>query len=159
ASIAKVVMNAAPAISNDESKLYVAVSQGDSEGGYLVVLDSSTLNRIGQVRLKDANGNDALLNDNGSASPMIGPHGDVFFGVLGTPIQSNNYRGWLLHFSENLSQTYIPAAFGWDITPSVVPRAMVPSYAGGSSYLLMTKYNNYSAGQFDLAILDPQDTM
>ena len=90
---------------------------------------------------------------------MIGPDGDVFYGVLENPFGSNNRRGWLLHFSENLTQTYVPAAFGWDVTPSVVPRTMVPSYAGESPYLLMTKYNNYNTHQYDLAILDPNDMM
>src|SRR5436190_5563221 len=76
-NIKKVAMNAAPALSNDGKTLYVAVSQGDFGYGYLVALDSATLGRIGneglQVRLKDPNGNDGLLSDNGSASPTVGP--------------------------------------------------------------------------------------
>ena len=35
-----------------------------------------------QVRLKDPNGNDALLANDGTASPTVGPNGDVFIGVL-----------------------------------------------------------------------------
>src|SRR5262249_54715791 len=46
---------------------------------------------------------------------------------------------------------------------SIVPASMVPSYHGTSSYLLMTKYNNYADSGGDgvnkLAILDPQVTM
>jgi hypothetical protein len=167
ASMMKVVMNAAPALSNDGKTLYVVVSQGDFSAGTLVALDSTTLSRIGpsgtQVRLKDPNGNDALLPDNGSASPTIGSNGDVFFGVLENPFPYNHDRGWLLHFSSDLSQTYAPGAFGWDDTASVVPATMVPSYSGTSSYLLMTKYNNYAGlggdGVNKLAIVDPTATM
>ena len=57
----------------------------------------------------------------------------------------------------------MPGGFGWDDTPSIVPAAMVPSYAGTSSYLLMTKYNNYrGVGTGDginrLAVIDPRAT-
>jgi hypothetical protein len=51
--------------------------------------------------------------------------------------------------------------FGWDDTASIVPASMVPSYHGGSNYLIMTKYNNYADpgyggnGHNMLAILDP----
>jgi hypothetical protein len=73
---------------------------------------------------------------------------------------AHNARGWLLHFDATLAQTRIPGSFGWDDTASVVPAALVPSYTGTSSYLLMTKYNNYgSAGSGDsknkIAVLDP----
>jgi hypothetical protein len=44
-----------------------------------------------------------------------------------------------------------------------VPAAAVPSYTGASSYLVMTKYNNYAGigtgdGRNQLAILDPQSS-
>lgn len=167
ATITKVVMNAAPALSNNGQKLYIAVSHGNFSAGYLVALNSATLERIGtsgqQVKLLDPNGNDAILPDDGSASPTVGPDGDVFFGVLENPLAYNHYRGWLLHFSGDLDQSKIPGAFGWDDTASVVPASMVPSYSGTSSYLLLTKYNNYVQGGGDgihkLAILDPQATM
>jgi len=74
----------------------------------------------------------------------------------------NNYRGWLLHFNSTLTQTKIPGAFGWDDTASIVPASVVPSYHGSSSYLLMTKYNNYANaggnGSNKIAILDPMNT-
>lgn len=166
ASISKVVMNSAPALSNDGKTLYVAVNRGDFDYGYLVALDSATLARIGsgrQVRLKDPNGRDASLPDDGSASPTVGPDGDVFFGVLENPFPYNHDRGWLLHFSSDLSQSFAPGAFGWDDTASIVPATMIPSYSGSSAYLLMTKYNNYAGAGGDgvnkLAIVDPQDTM
>lgn len=167
AGITNVAMNAALALSNDGQKVYVAVSRGNFTSGYLLALNSTTLQRIGtngqQVRLLDPNGSDGLLSDNGSASPTVGPDGDVYFGVLENPLGSNHYRGWLLHFSSDLSQTKTPGSFGWDDTASIVPASMVPSYSGTSPYLLMVKYNNYVQGGGDgvneLAILDPHATM
>jgi len=167
AGITKVAMNAAPALSNDGQKVYVAVSQGNFSYGYLVALNSNTLQRIGangqQVRLLDPDGSDGLIADDGTASPTIGPDGDVYFGVLENPLSYNHYRGWLLHYSSDLSQSKTPGAFGWDDTASIVPASMVPSYHGTSSYLLMTKYNNYAEGGGDgvnkIAILDPHGTM
>jgi hypothetical protein len=54
----------------------------------------------------------------------------------------------------------VPGSFGWDVSPSVIPTSMVPSYTGTSTYLLALKYNNYEgAGTGDglnrLAVLDP----
>jgi hypothetical protein len=62
------------------------------------------------------------------------------------------------HFSADLSTAFAPGSFGWDITPSIIPASMVPSYHGSSTYLLMVKYNNYKGsgdGVNKLAILDP----
>jgi hypothetical protein len=83
---------------------------------------------------------------------------------LENPFPSNNDRGWLLHFSSDLTQSKLPGAFGWDDTASIVPANMVPSYTGTSSYLLMTKYNNYQGigtgdGVNKLAVLDPNAMM
>src|SRR5947208_20905 len=93
---------------------------------------------------------------------MVGPDGDVYFGVTDYNA-GNNARGWMLHFSSDLSQTKTPGAFGWDDTASVVPASMVPSYHGLSSYLIMTKYNNYiyigtGDGENKVAVLDPNAT-
>ena len=96
-----------------------------------------------------------------SAAPTVGPDGDVFYGVLeNNCCASHNDRGWLLHFNATLSQTKIPGSFGWDTTASVVPASAVAAYHGASTYLLLTKYNNYAgAGTGDgvnkVAILDP----
>ncbi len=165
------VTNAAPAVSLDGQSIYVAVSGAQGFGtGKLLKLNSATLATQSSVALKDVkSGLDAYLPDDGTASPMVGPDGDVYFGVLENPFASNHYRGWTLHFSNDLSQTKIPGAFGWDDTPSVVPSSMVPSYHGTSSYLLMTKYNNYAGANYPgtpngdgvnkIAILDPNATM
>jgi hypothetical protein len=165
-SIVKVAHNCAPGLSNDQKTLYVAVSFGSGYGGgYLCALDSRTLAPIAQVRLKDVHypTHDAILPDDGSASPTIGPDGDVYYGVLENPLSSNHLRGWLLHFDGSLGQLKTPGAFGWDDTPSIVPASLVPSYHGSSSYLVLTKYNNYVEGGGDgvnkMAVLDPNDTM
>lgn len=154
--------NCTPAISADGTKLYVAVSNG--KAGYLLELNSSTLATVAKVRLKDPkSGQDALISNDASATPTIGPDGDVYYGVLENPFPENNDRGWLLHFNSSLSTSKTPSAFGWDDTASVVPISMVPSYTGTSSYLLMTKYNNYIGigtgnGQNKIAIVDPNTT-
>jgi hypothetical protein len=166
-SINKVVHNCAPALSNNEKTLYVAVSNGAGFGfatGYLVALDSQTLAPLAHVQLLDPqSGALAILPEQGSASPMVGPDGDVYFGVLEDPFPDHHDRGWLLHFSTDLSQQKITGSFGWDDTASVVPSFMVPSYHGTSSYLIMTKYNNYAGlggnGANRLAVLDPNAVM
>ena len=159
----KVVMNCAPALGNDHKTLYVAVNSGNFGYGYLVALDSRTLAPLASIRLKDAGfpTHDAALPDDGTASPTVSPDGDVYFGVFEYQCCVNHDRGWLLHFDGALSQTKIPGAFGWDDTASIVPASLVSSYHGNSSYLLMTKYNNYADygvggnGSNKLAVLDP----
>ena len=172
-SITRVPHQAALALSNDEQTLYgvVAGSSGTAIS-YLVGLSPTTLalkeSSPGlkmRVALKDPrNGgvNNASITDDSSASPMVGPDGDVYYGVLGNPF--NGSRGWMLHFSGDLTQTKTPGGFGWDSTASVVPVSMVPSYAGTSTYLIFTKYNNYAGldggdGVNKIAVLDPNDTM
>jgi len=161
-SITQAAISCAPALSPDGSLLYVVVDNGSY--GYLLALNSSTLALVGSVRLKDpASGQDAWLYDGSSATPTVGPDGDVYFGVLENPFDSHNDRGWLLHFNSTLSQTKIPGSFGWDDTASIVPSTLVASYHGTSSYLLMTKYNNYAGigngnGHNRIAILDPNAT-
>jgi hypothetical protein len=155
-------MSCAPALSADGSILYIAVDDGNY--GYLLALDSTTLALESRVRLLDpSSGQDALIFNASSATPTVGPDGDVYFGVIENPFPSHNDRGWLLHFNSNLTKTKIPGSFGWDDTASVVPASIVPSYKGSSSYLLMTKYNNYGGigsgdGKNRIAILDPNAT-
>ena len=162
--ITNVNMCSAPALSRDESTIYVAVENSISDFGYLLALNSQTLGSQARVRLKDpSSGADALISDSSSASPTVGPDGDVYMGVLENPFPDHNDRGWLLHFDSTLSQTKIPGSFGWDDTVSIVPAPAVPSYKGTSTYLLMSKYNNYAGigdgdGVNKIAILDPTGT-
>ena len=158
-SVFEVSVSAAPALSPDGSILYVAVDNGND--GYLLALNSVTLAPIGKVLLKDpSSGLDAIIFDASSATPTVGPDGDVYFGVIENPFPNHNDRGWMLHYNADLTQTKIPGSFGWDDTASIVPSTMVPSYTGSSTYLLMTKYNNYCGsgsgnGKNEIAILDP----
>jgi hypothetical protein len=161
-SISQVAISCAPALSPDGTLLYVAV---DNESyGYMVALNSTTLVPVNHVLLTDpSSGQHATLFDGSSATPTVGPDGDVYFGVLENPFPDHNDRGWLLHFSSDLTKTKIPGSFGWDDTPSIVPASLVSSYQGTSSYLLMTKYNNYAGvgsgdGKNRIAILDPNAT-
>jgi hypothetical protein len=160
ATIDRLDMNSAPALSADGTSVYVAASSALGEG-YLLRLNSLTLERIASVRLLDPlTGTPAWISSDATSSPTVGPDGDVYFGVLEANRPSHNYRGWLLHYDAALGQTKIPGGFGWDITASIVPAAAVPSYTGASTYLVMTKYNNYGgAGTGDglnrMAILDP----
>jgi hypothetical protein len=158
-TMTEVALNSAPALSPDQTVVYVAIS--NSTWGYLVALNAQTLAPIAQVLLRDPeSGGLAGLTDDSSASPSIGPDGDVYFGVFENPFPENNDRGWLLHFDATLSELKTPGAFGWDDTVSMVPSSMVPSYQGKSIYLLMSKYNNYIGigsgdGMNRIAILDP----
>jgi hypothetical protein len=162
ASMIEVSTSCAPALSPDGSILYVAVDNGSA--GYLLALNSTTLALVNKTRLIDpSSGQDALIYNASSATPTVGPDGDVYFGVLENPFPLHNDRGWMLHYSGDLTKTKIPGSFGWDDTTSVVPATMVPSYTGTSQYLLMTKYNNYCGvgngdGHNKIAILDPNAT-
>ncbi len=160
----KVAQNNAPALSNDHKTLYTVVNSTNYYA-YLVALDSRTLAVLNRVRLKDAHytTNDAQVGDNATASPTIGPDGDVYIGVQENPTESNGNRGWLLHFNSTLTQQKVTGGFGWDTTASVVPARIVSSYTGGSPYLLMTKYNSYADdggdGTNKIAVLDPNQSM
>ena len=166
AAIAKVAMNSAPALSPDGATVYVAVNTaavaGSVQAGYLVALDSTTFALKARTVLTDpSTGTPAFVSDDSSASPTVGPDGDVYYGVLERTFGSHNARGWLLHFTAALASGGAPGSFGWDTTPSIVPAAIVPAYGGGSSYLLMTKYNNYAGvgsgdGANRIAVIDPR---
>ncbi|MEO5671590.1 MAG: hypothetical protein ABIR26_12925, partial [Ramlibacter sp.] len=164
-AIAKVATNSAPALSPDQRTVYVAVNKaavaGTVQTGYLLALDSATLEVRARAALLDpAAGSPARVSDNSTASPTVAPDGRVFFGVLESTYGTHNARGWLLQFDASLAAAGIPGSFGWDVTASIIPSAMVPSYTGLSGYLVAVKYNNYfRAGGGDglnrLAVLDP----
>ena len=159
--IVKLATNSAPALSPDGLTLYVAVNDS-TQHGYLLALDSRTLAaRARRPLVEPGTTTSARINDDGTSSPTIGPDGDVYFGVLEANYGTHNARGWLLHFDATLNRTLLPGSFGWDDTVSIVPAAMVPSYVGSSSYLLMSKYNNYAGvgtgdGVNRIAVLDPR---
>lgn len=164
-AVVKAATNSAIAISKDQKTIYVVandnIATGVRQTGYLLALDSTSLALKSKVQLIDPNEKGpANISDDSTASPLVAPDGDVYIGVLEKSYGSHNARGWLLHFNADLSQTKIPGSFGWDITPSLVPANLVPSYQGSSSYLLMVKYNNYERagsgdGMNEIAIIDP----
>ena len=166
AAVQKPAMNCAPVLSNDGSTVYIAVNiaatPGVTQRGYLLALNSTTLATRASVALIDPNlGTPARISDDGTSSPVVGPDGRVFYGVLEAQFPTHNARGWLLQFDALLGPIGVPGSFGWDVSPSVIPASMVPSYAGTSTYLLAQKYNNYvGAGTGDglnrLAVLDPK---
>jgi hypothetical protein len=153
-------MGAAPAISADQKTVYVVV-KGSGIEGQLLALSSTTLAPKGKTRLLDPFTHSvARVSEDSTASPTVGPDGDVYFGVLESIQGQHNSRGWLLHFDATLAESKTPGSFGWDDTASIVPASMVAGYSGTSSYLVMTKYNNYArSGSGDslnrVAVLDP----
>ena len=163
-TIVKPVLNCAPALSIDGSTVYIAANRGATsatQNGVLLALDSTTLATRASVALLDPNlGGPARLSDDGTAAPVVGPDGRVFYGVLERTFGTHNARGWLLQFDAALNPVGVPGSFGWDVSPSVIPASMVPSYTGTSTYLLAQKYNNYAGvgtgvGLNQLAVLDP----
>src|SRR5206468_1585334 len=144
--------------------VYVATTDGT--GGHLASLNATTLAPISSIQLLDPRPGygAAWIFSGSSAAPMVGPDGDVYFGVLEANFPSHNDRGWLLHFNSTLTQAKVPGSFGWDDTASVVPASTVASYTGSSSYLILSKYNDYAdfglgSGQNQVAILDPSAAM
>ena len=160
-----VPLNAAPALSPDGRTVYVPVVSSDPKTFFtksrLVALDARTLRPLRHVTLKDPDsGEDAFIVESSSASPTVGPDGDVYYGVLENPFPFHNDRGWLLHFDATLTQQKIPGSFGWDNTVSVLPATSLPAYRGTASYLLVSKDNNYDGfptgdGRNRVSVLDP----
>jgi outer membrane protein assembly factor BamB len=156
---ARVAVSCAPALSPDGTTGYVGVVSG--EHAFLVGFDTATMQPKYRHFLRDPQTHKpALVFDGSSATPTVGPDGDVFYGVLGNRISRHDDRGWLLHFDAQLTKARTPGSFGWDQSVAVMPASSVPSYTGGSSYLLVSKYNNYllgphGDGRMEIALLDP----
>jgi hypothetical protein len=156
-----VALNCAPALSPSGTTVYITVTSPTH--AILVGLDAATLKPRFQVTLKDpVSGQPAFVSDSSSASPTVGPDGDVYYGILENPFPNHDDRGWLLHYDATLTQTKTPGSFGWDNTVSVLPAGAVPRYHGTSPYLLVSKYNNYLGigphgnGRNRVAVLDPR---
>ena len=161
AAINAVALNCAPALSPSGKTVYITVT--NPARGMLVGLDAATLEPRYHVLLKDpVSGRPAFVSTSSSASPTVGPDGDVYYGVLENPFPSHDDRGWLLHYNATLTQRKVPGSFGWDNTVSVLPASAVPRYHGTSPYLLVSKYNNYLGlppsgdGRNRVAVLDPR---
>ena len=159
--IDRVAFNCAPALSADGSTIYEAVAGGGSGRGFLVSVNSHTLAPIARIELIDPSNNQpASVNSDGTSSPLIAPDGSVFYGVLENSGGSNDYRGWMLHFSGDLTQTFTPGEFGWDNTASIIPSSFNPD-GSTSTYYIACKYNNYinaGDGLNRVAVLDPFKT-
>jgi hypothetical protein len=154
-------INCAPALSPSGTTVYITVTSPTRS--ILVGLDATTLKPRFHVVLKDpVSGLPAFVSTSSSASPTVAPDGDVYYGVLENPFPNHDDRGWLLHYNATLTRAKTPGSFGWDNTVSVLPARAVPGYHGTSSYLLVSKYNNYLGigphgdGRNRVAVLDPR---
>lgn len=161
--VSRVSHSAAPALSLDGKTVYAVVTSvatSANSTSYLVALDSSTLALRAKIQLMDPEtGKPANVAAYSTASPMVGPDGDVYYGVVnGSGSTHGSSLGWLLHYDAGLTTAKTPGAFGWDYTPTAVPASAVGGYTGQSSYLLVAKYNSYADGQHRMAVLDPQAT-
>ena len=158
--------NCEPAISNDGTHLYAATKYAPwyyYGNPKLIELNTSNLALVHSVNLTISASTPsdpqswAYVMDDGTSSPLVGPDGDVYFGVW----YQNIARGFMLHYSGDLGTQKYAGAFGWDDTAAVVPSYIVPSYHGTSPYLICTKYNNYGDygaygdGANKVALLDP----
>ena len=91
-TMTKAARYAAPALSHDEHVLYVVVNNAQAKG-YVAALESATLRPLARVKPLDVQtGLDAYVSDSSSATPTVGPDGDVYYGVIDNPYGSNSAR-------------------------------------------------------------------
>ncbi|HEY5801288.1 MAG TPA: hypothetical protein VIT92_13775 [Burkholderiaceae bacterium] len=161
-NVSRPANSAAPALSPDSKTVYAVATSAPGltpQTSFMLAFDSTTMAVKAKVALVDPkSGQPANVSAGTSASPAVGPDGDVYYGVLARGSLHQSSQGWLLHFDATLATTKTPGAFGWDFTPSIVPASIVSSYKGSSKYLLLTKYNEYQLGRHRMAILDPNAT-
>lgn len=162
-AIDRVTFNAAPAISMDGGYVYVVVSGGYSGKGYIVRLNARTLLPTSKVLMKDpvslAN---ATISCDETSSPTVAIDNTVLMGVLESTLNSNDGRGYLLHYSTTLGKEYYYGPYGADCIPTIVPAYTVPANYTDSPFLVATVYNDIAgqgAGQGINGVLlsDPYD--
>ncbi len=95
--------------------------------------------------LDPSTGTPGRISDDSTASPTVGPDGDVYFGVLERTFGTHNARGWLLHFDAALGSA---GDAGRLRLGRHAPRSCRQRWCRRTTarrrYLLMTKYNNYA---------------
>ncbi len=148
----------APAFALDGSLMYVLV--GDRNLGskaLLMAVDPVSLSVVSKSVPIDPRTADVscVVFDVSSASPTVGPDGDVFLGMItqaaaGLPRSS----GWLLHWDKHLTQQKLPGASGWDDTVTIVATSAAQSVSC-AQYLLFAKLNDYASGRHRLVLMDP----
>jgi plastocyanin len=157
----------APAFSHDKQLMYLSVLN-DAFTPMLLAVNPSFLYVVYRRSPRDPSdaSRTCVSLDDSSASPAVGPDGDVYYGMLGafSPLIGDIRRsGWMLHYTRELElSSGYHGGFGWDDTPSFVHPSSLQNYTGSSPYLLFIKFNRYiniDGGQGDhrLAILDPFD--
>jgi hypothetical protein len=92
-------------------------------------------------------GRAALLIDQSSSCPVVGPDGRVFYGGWNSNGQS---QGYLYSFSPD--GVFLGSFdFGWDTTPAVYP----DPDGDPAHYHLVQKYNRYAERRYYMVSLDP----
>jgi hypothetical protein len=156
----------APAFSLTKDLMYLTVTD-DFRHVVLVALNPDTLAVMYSRAPNDPRtlSSLCLATDDSSASPVVGPDGDVYYGMIGAQLPGDSLPrlvGWLLHYTRRLEASAgFYGGFGWDDTPTIVAPSAVKNYNGTSSYLLFMKQNSYTDiggnGAHRLVILDPFD--
>jgi hypothetical protein len=115
-------MNCAPALSNDGGTLYIAVNTASPRrdaAGRPARTRQHDARDAREGRLTDPNlGTPARISDDGTAAPVVGPDGRVFYGVLEAQFATHNARGWLLQFDSLLNPAGSRAASGGTCRPA-----------------------------------------